>query len=270
MMLPEGVPEDRKRACYFHPVYDLDGRVITDDFPKDHYHHRGIAWMWPGVWIGDRKVDEWHIKGVHQKFIRWLGKEVGPVCAVMGVEAGWFLDDGTKKADEISWYRVFRSTDTGRAIDVHYTLRAIDEPIRIQGTLALDKGYGGFCIRFGPREETKITSPQGVEARDSDRIPYPWVDFSAKFAGADLYSGATIFINPGNPGFPNGWTIRHYGFLGVAWPGLDVYTIEPGESFTLQYRVWIHRGGAEEGNVEEAWEEYSELPGTIEESADEE
>jgi len=258
MMLPDGVPEDRRRACYIHPVYDLDGRVISDDFPKDHYHHRGIAWMWPGVWIGDRKVDEWHIKGVHQRFVGWLGRETGPVCAVLGIEAGWFLDDGTKKAEEISWYRVFRSSDTGRAIDVHYTLRAVDEPIRLQGTLVEEKGYGGFCMRFAPRTDTRIPSPAGIEAKDSDRVPYPWVDLSAKFGGGDAFSGAAIFIHPDNPGYPNGWTIRHYGFLGVAWPGLETYTIEPGQSLTLQYRVWIHRGDAEEGDVEEAWRHYTE------------
>jgi hypothetical protein len=28
------------RANYCHPVYGLDGRVVTEDFPKDHLHHR--------------------------------------------------------------------------------------------------------------------------------------------------------------------------------------------------------------------------------------
>jgi sugar/nucleoside kinase (ribokinase family) len=36
MVLPEGVPEDRRRSCYIHPIYGLDGQVLTDDFPKDH------------------------------------------------------------------------------------------------------------------------------------------------------------------------------------------------------------------------------------------
>ena len=36
----------RARACYFHPVYGLDGEVLTDDFPKDHLYHRGMYWAW--------------------------------------------------------------------------------------------------------------------------------------------------------------------------------------------------------------------------------
>lgn len=32
------------RANYVHPLYDLDGHVLTEDFPKDHLHQRGIFW----------------------------------------------------------------------------------------------------------------------------------------------------------------------------------------------------------------------------------
>ena len=39
-----GVPADRNRSTYVHPLYGLDGEVLTDDFPKDHYHHRGLFW----------------------------------------------------------------------------------------------------------------------------------------------------------------------------------------------------------------------------------
>ena len=46
-MLKDGVPADRARCCYVHPAYAPNGVAVTDDFPKDHYHHRGISWMWP-------------------------------------------------------------------------------------------------------------------------------------------------------------------------------------------------------------------------------
>ena len=40
VMHREGVPLDRARSTYIHPLYGLDGEVLTDDFPKDHYHNR--------------------------------------------------------------------------------------------------------------------------------------------------------------------------------------------------------------------------------------
>ena len=30
------------RANYVHPLMDLDGETLTEDFPADHPHHRGI------------------------------------------------------------------------------------------------------------------------------------------------------------------------------------------------------------------------------------
>ncbi len=48
------------RAAYVHPLYDLGGSVITEDFPSDHGHHRGIFWAWHQVWLGDKKLgDPW-------------------------------------------------------------------------------------------------------------------------------------------------------------------------------------------------------------------
>ena len=37
---------DWPRAGYVHPLYDLDGKIFTEDFPEDHRHHRGVFWAW--------------------------------------------------------------------------------------------------------------------------------------------------------------------------------------------------------------------------------
>src|SRR5690242_10439063 len=65
-------PADRARSSYVHPIYGLDGEVLTDDFPKDHYHHRGLFWSWPHVKVGDQEVDLWMLKGIRHEFARWL------------------------------------------------------------------------------------------------------------------------------------------------------------------------------------------------------
>src|SRR5512141_1346076 len=45
-MLAPGYPEAMRRSSYLHPVYTPDGTVLTDDFNKDHPHHRGVFWAW--------------------------------------------------------------------------------------------------------------------------------------------------------------------------------------------------------------------------------
>jgi len=67
-----GVPIDRARSTYIHPLYGLDGEVLTDDFPRDHYHHRGLFWAWPHVTLGAQHHDLWMLRGIEQKFERWL------------------------------------------------------------------------------------------------------------------------------------------------------------------------------------------------------
>ena len=61
---PKATPRGTdSRANYCHPVYGIDGEILTEDFPKDHLHHRGIFWAWHQVIIGDTRVrDMWECK----------------------------------------------------------------------------------------------------------------------------------------------------------------------------------------------------------------
>ena len=71
MMLKKGVAEDRTRCCYLHPVYAPNGVILTDDFPEDHPHHRGINWTWPVVTVDGKTYDLWTIKGILARFEKW-------------------------------------------------------------------------------------------------------------------------------------------------------------------------------------------------------
>jgi len=53
-------------------------------------------------------------------------------------------------------------------------------------------------------------------------------------------AGLRVEISPSHPGFPNGWCLRHYGFLGVNYPGLDTLRLDPHRSLRLKYRVTVY------------------------------
>ncbi len=41
------VPANEPRrfaGSYIYPLFGLDGENLTDDAPKDHYHHHGVFW----------------------------------------------------------------------------------------------------------------------------------------------------------------------------------------------------------------------------------
>lgn len=249
------VPADRARSSYVHPIYDLEGEVLTDDFPKDHYHHRGLFWAWPHVRIGDEEFDLWMLKGIRHQFGRWLMREAGKSAAVLGVENGWFVGN-RKVVEEQVWLRVLPAFEEGRAIDVELVLTPLKEPLTLRG--AEGKSYGGLTLRFAPREdETIITTPDGRTKEDLPVAHLPWADLSAQFAGASAPSGAAIFIAPSHPDYPPEWLTRHYGVLCVGWPGVKAQTFLPGKPIRCRYRVWIHRGVPDAAEMQKIYDEYA-------------
>jgi hypothetical protein len=124
--------------------------------------------------------------------------------------------------------------------ELNLTLRfeAVGEPVEVAGTPDQKKGYGGLSFRFAPRERTTILSDAGPEAKDTDMVPHAWSELEGTFQGRR--AGARIEIGPANPGFPNGWCLRHYGFLGVNFPGLASHRLETGRPLILKYRIILY------------------------------
>jgi Family of unknown function (DUF6807) len=252
-----GVPADRARSTYVHPLYGLDGEVLTDDFPKDHYHHRGLFWAWPHVRIGGRHYDLWMLEGIEQRFERWRARQAGPGGATLGVENGWFVGD-RKVVQENVWFRAAPSGRDERVLDIELTWVPLDEPLTLEG--AEGKSYGGLTLRFAPRTDTVITTPLGQGKEDLAVTRLPWADLSARFAGRAQASGAAIFVVPDHPDYPPEWLTRHYGVLCLGWPGVKPKTFQPGETIRCRYRVWIHRGAPDVEKVKQAYRAYQQAP----------
>jgi len=248
-----GVPADRARSTYVHPLFGLDGEVLTDDFPKDHYHHRGLFWAWPHVRVGTNHFDLWLLNGIEQRFERWLAREAGPGGAVLGIENGWYASN-RKVMQERVWLRVFPATGGSRAVDVELVLTPLNQPIALAG--AEGKSYGGLTLRFAPRTNTVITTPLGNTDADLPMTRLPWADLTATYPDAPSASGAAIFIAPNHPDYPPMWLTRHYGVLCVGWPGIEAKEFPAGEPIRCRYRVWIHRGGTTKSALESAYTAY--------------
>lgn len=255
-ILPPGVSERYRRSCYIHPLYGALGEVLTDDFPKDHYHHRGLAVMWTHVTVGGKDYDLWALNGMKPRFCKLREMVDGPVYSLLKVNDGWYAD-GTKVVDETWTVKTYTSGEYGRILDFDIVLRAVGEPVTVRSS---DRGYGGFNVRFAPREDTVLSSEKGRVAADTDKESFLWNDLSAKFKGADAVSGLAIFDNPGNARHPEPWTNRYYGFLNPAPAAIEPLTFTKDQPLHLKYRVWIHEGDAQSGRVAQAYQAYVHPP----------
>ena len=251
------VPADdhrRSRACYVHPLWGLHGETLTDDFPKDHYHHHGVFWTWPHVRIQDKEYDLWAGPNIHDRFVRWICREAGPIAAVLAVENGWFVGDQKVMIERV-WLRAHQRSNGQRALDLELVWIPQGQAVTLWG--AEGKSYGGLTIRFAPfKERPAITVPSGRTKEDLKEAPLAWADFTAQFSGAPAPSGAAVFVHPAHPEYPPTWLTRHYGCLCVGWPGIRSKTFQPGEPFRLSYRILIHEAAAELVDLQKAYEAY--------------
>jgi hypothetical protein len=258
----QSVPKNdgrRSRGCYIHPLWGLNGELLTDDFPADHYHHHGVFWTWPHVDVGGKSYDLWTNTGIRPEFVRWLGRDAGATAAVLGVENGWFV--GAKKVMiERVWLRVSKASQNGRTLDLDFTWIPTEGPITLRG--AEGKSYGGLTMRFAVAhpKDAIITVPRGQTKDDLPDTPLPWADLSTKFTGAKGASGAAIFVPRDHPDYPPTWLTRHYGALCIGWPGVHGKTFQPGKAIHLSYRIWIHASTVTVGQLQGAYEAYLAEP----------
>ena len=236
MILQEGAPANLRRSGYLHPVHAPNGAIVTDDFPKDHYHHRGISWMWPVVMIDGVRHDLWVLRGIRARFVRWTERVATGRNATLGVENGWFTGEMQVVREHVT-IRVHPVAGNRRDMDFTLRFESLGKAMGLSGSPDQNKGYGGFNIRFGPRENTVIRTAPGEQASDSDLKPQPWAELAGTFGSQR--AGVRITVDSANPGFPNGWCLRHYGFLGVSFPGLGTHTLEPSRPLELRYRVTL-------------------------------
>lgn len=240
MMLASGAAADRTRCCYVSPVYTPAGTIVTDDFPKDHPHHRGIFWAWPVVEVDGKKTDLWTIKGILAHFEQWTKRDVSsPNSAVLAMREGWYMGDRKVVEGDIE-ITIHAARGNARDIDFKLQFRAVNgAKVSLAGSpdpnQGVTKGYGGFDFRFAPRTGTVINTATLADTPDSDMAPNAWAEFTANYAGGR--ASVRITGDRENPGFPEGWCLRHYGFIGANNPGTKSWDLA--KPLALQYHVTI-------------------------------
>jgi len=266
---PKSLEGKSERADYVHPLYGLDGEVLTEDFPDDHRHHRGVFWAWHQLYIGDRKLgDGWSIVDFSYDVKEVKILDVNSASPALRAEVYWksplWTDSEGKErpfVKEITTIRFHPSVGGIRKIDFEIALLALEEGFRIGGA-DNKKAYGGFSVRIKMPDGMEFVGPAGAVEPILTPLPAAaWMDFSGDFEGDGKISGMAIFSHESNPGYPEKWILRRKGAMqNAVWPGREPAALATKEPTVLRYRLIVHRGDSKDIDLGKLQADYRTEP----------
>jgi hypothetical protein len=255
------------------PLIGPYGNEITRAYPMrdageferdDHVHHRSF-WFTHGDVNG---IDFWsetegHGNIIHKGFDKVRGGKTG----VIVTRNDWVGPDG-KRICQDTRTLTFHADGDLYWIDFDTTVTAGDGSVKFG-----DTKEGSFGVRVAG--SMKVTSEMGGKIinihGDTDLKAWgkqsPWVDYHGPVKGNVV--GITIMNHPSSFRYPSYWHARTYGLFTANPFGLHHFKgdnsidgshqMEKGDSFTLRYRVLVHKGTEKEADVAKHFEAYKNV-----------
>lgn len=247
---PKNMNGEFERCNYIHPLWGLDGTVLTEDFPADHLHHRGIFWAWHQVWIGDKRIgDPWEIKDFDQNVtdIEFIAQKEG--TAILKTSVDWKSTQWKKAGEKVPYLKentiisIHPKKGNYRRIDFEIRLLALEEDLSIGGSEDV-KGYSGFSIRMKLPDDILFTGPGGNIEPQNEAVQSPgYINISGSLLGGNKNGGVLILDNPENPGYPQSWIIRAKNSMqNAAYPGNTTIPISTQKPLVLKYSLLFYSG----------------------------
>ena len=244
---PKSLDGKSTRANYVHPLYGLDGEVLTQDFPSDHIHHRGVFWAWHQLLVNGAKTgDSWDTSDYLSVVKSVDVTDHGTVFSRVKITVDWtsskLLDDSGEPKPfvrETTWLTVYAAAAETQLIDFVIQLKPLVDDVRIGGAENV-KEYSGFTVRVKPPKGIKIVDESADLKEDGRGRTSRWMDVSGDY-GTNETSGIGILSHPKSTGFPYRWLLRHYGMQNVIYPGRVASPLPKETPVTLRHRLVIHR-----------------------------
>lgn len=229
------------RSDYIHPLYGLEGEMLTNDWPDGgHPHHRGIFWAWPEVKYGDQLGDIYALQRVFARPTGNVNYANGAEYAELDAENLWMWEEKEAIVRENAVIRVYRSTTESRIIDLTINLLALKDSVTL--ATRFTNSYGGLNIRMQTPEEQAIS----YFTDEANSLPLrAWSDLSGVFEGNKSRSGLMVLQHQDNPEYPGEW--RDYpdmAWVQPTFPSPETrYLLSKNEPLVLRYRLIVHSGG---------------------------
>ena len=245
------------RSDYIHPLYGLEGEMLTRDWPDaGHPHHRGIFWAWPEVEYGTDRGDIYALQTVFARPTGNIEYISGTVYAEVDAENLWMWKDKVPIVRERVVIRVYHSSSDSRIIDLTINLLALEDSVTI--ATRFTNSYGGLNLRMMTPESQQIS--YFTDEADSQPLR-AWSEFNGIFEGANSTSGLMVLQHQDNPDYPGDWVeYPNLAWVQPTFPSSGTrYPLHTTESLVLRYRLIVHTGGEPTKNIsKKRWDAYHE------------
>ncbi|HEX5024666.1 MAG TPA: DUF6807 family protein [Agriterribacter sp.] len=258
---PKSIKGQYERAGYVHPLYDLEGNVLTEDGPEDHPYHRGIFWAWHQiVWRNQKIADGWMSENISFVPVKISSSQTGSGASIHSVMVWKYKTGGAQPIDilgENTVITVSPSEAGYRIIDFDISLSPLVDSLALGGSDDI-KGYGGFCIRLKLPVDMHFTSRRTpVIPQDTAVTAGAWMDFTGSFnANTSPGSGMALFCKEPFPAPEQLWILRNETSMqNIPYPGRIPLLLSP-NGWRLKYRLIVHNATVSQKQLEKLYIEY--------------
>ncbi|HLN73451.1 MAG TPA: DUF6807 family protein [Prolixibacteraceae bacterium] len=254
---PKDINGQYSRCNYIHPLYGLDNTRLTEDFPADHLHHRGVFWAWHQILINGQSVgDGWELKNFLQKVsdVEFQQKEgKGILNTTVEWKSPLYNDMQDAYLKEFTTITMFPKTSNYRRIDFEITLKAIADHLSIGGSED-EKGYSGFSVRLKLPQDISFYDEKGLVEPANTAIS---AGRQMKMEGAMLKNGnrggVVIYSDPSNPSPSTQWILRKSASMqNAAFPGREPVAIPVDKPLKLKYSLLVYQGSLNAKQIRKA------------------
>lgn len=266
---PAGLPSpDIKpaflRGGYIHPVYTPKGKIVTDDYPSDHYHHHGIWFAWTKTEFEGKHPDFWNVgDNTGRVDFEKVGKTwSGPVYAGFTSLQKYvaLTGEAPKTALNEEWdVRVYNVGDSYFVFDIVATQEcASASPLILE-----EYRYGGMGVR-GNREwkdkaKVSFLTSEGKTRLDGNATRGRWCHIGGSVDGQLV--GIAVLDHPSNFRAPVPLRIHPDDpYFNYAPSQMGRFQIDPGKKFVLRYRYVVSDGPPDAKLLERLWNDYANPP----------
>jgi hypothetical protein len=267
---PKGVSDRFARSAFIHPAWSPSGAVLTCNFPRDHYHHKGIWNPWTKTTFRGESIDFWNLAAgkATVRFAKYLSIESGPVFAGFAARHEHVVHPHSKdQAVALHETWLIRAWNVGGPEDGYwlwdfgFTQRcASDDPLTVE-----KYAYGGMGFRGaeGWRGDSAYAlTSEGKTQKNANATRAKWCALGGTADGKT--AGGILMTHGDNLRFPEPMRVWPPGMKGVfvsfTAAQLGPYRIEPGRDYAWRYRFVGHDGKVDPALANRLWADFAEPP----------